>query len=104
MSAKCAAQELPDTAIIRVFPGAVKTRLVDEVLQANTEASTVFRAIRERGELAEPQHVAEFIVSILVDAPDDLVRKNDAWDYNCETDREQIAGLRKPVPPDATEK
>ena len=90
MSARCAAQELAETLSIRVFPGAVNTRVVDAVLASDSETAKAFEAIRARGELAEPADVAKFLVGLLIDASDDLLRSREAWDYNNAADRAAI--------------
>ena len=74
MAAKCASQELLTTDSIRVFPGAVSTRLVNKVMESNTETAKTFAAMLERAEFAEPNEVARFISSLLLDAPDDLLQ------------------------------
>lgn len=94
MAAKCASQELSGTDTIRVFPGAVKTRLVDSVMSSNTETAKSFAGMLERGEFAEPPEVAEFITSLLVDATKDLLRASESWDYNSQADRERVSRLQ----------
>lgn len=91
MAAMCAAQELDQTDTIRVFPGAVNTRVVDSVLASDTESAKAFAGMQKRGELAEPDEVASFIVKLLVDAPDDLIRSQPAWDYNAPDDRASLS-------------
>lgn len=90
MAARCAAQELPDTRVIRVFPGAVNTRIVDEVLASNTETAATFATMLEKGEFAEPNEVAPFIVNLLTHATDEFLLSQDAFDYNNEADRTNV--------------
>ena len=92
MAARCAAQELADTASIRVFPGAVNTQIVDAVLKSNTETAKTFATMLEKGEFAEPEDAAAFIVALLVDASDDLIGSREAWDYNNAMDRAAVSG------------
>lgn len=87
MAARCAAQELPETRTIRAFPGAVNTQIVDSVLASDTETATTFARMLEKGEFAEPHDVAEFLVALLVDASDELLASQDAFDYNNPVDR-----------------
>lgn len=94
MAAKCADQELRRTDAIRIFPGAVNTRIVDAVLASDTETAKTFQAMKERGELAKPDDVAAFIVSVLVDAHDNLIRSRPSWDFNTAEDHDLIRGLR----------
>ena len=82
MAARCAAQEADPTLTIRVFPGAVKTRVVDAVLATNTKTAEIFGAMLEQDQIASPEAVAAFIVPLLVDLSDDQIRLTDAWDYN----------------------
>jgi benzil reductase ((S)-benzoin forming) len=90
MAARCAAQELGETDTIRVFPGAVNTRIVDAVLASETETATTFAGMLERGEFAEPNETAAFLVAILVDASDELIRSREAWDYHSPEDRAAV--------------
>lgn len=82
MAARCAAQELGHTTVVRVFPGAVHTGVVDTVIASETQASAVFSAIKSAGKVARPEDVAEFIVALLADVTDKLVQSTEAWDYN----------------------
>lgn len=82
MAARCATEELSRTNTIRVFPGAVNTQIIDAVLASDTESATVYAGMKERGEVAEPADVAAFMVSLLVDASDELIRSQAGWDYN----------------------
>ena len=95
MAAKCAAQELPDTETMRIFPGAVNTRIVDTVLASKTETAKAFSGMLERGEFAEPHEIATFITSLLIDATTDLLRTHESWDYNCPAHRETVCRLQQ---------
>ncbi|MDA8743275.1 SDR family oxidoreductase [Rubripirellula amarantea] len=87
MSARCAAQELSETRTIRAYPGAVNTQIVEAVLASDTETAATFSSMLERGEFAEPEEVARFLVALLVDVPDELLCSRDAFDYNNSADR-----------------
>ncbi|MBT4100167.1 MAG: SDR family NAD(P)-dependent oxidoreductase [Gemmatimonadetes bacterium] len=91
MAARSAAEELPETDTMRVFPGAVNTRILDAVLASETETAKVYAAIRDRGELAEPEDAAAYIVALLADASDELIRSQQTWDYNNPDDRQLLA-------------
>lgn len=95
MAARCASQELSSTRTIRVYPGAVNTQIVDTVLRSKTETATAFAAMIERGEFAEPNDVAKFLVALLVDATDELLGSQDAFDYNSSADRKNVENLRR---------
>ncbi|QDU86859.1 Benzil reductase ((S)-benzoin forming) [Pirellulimonas nuda] len=101
MAARCAREELARTRSFRVFPGAVNTQIVATVLASQTETAAAFAGIIERGELAEPDEAAGFIVWLLLDAPDDLLSSRDAFDYNNPADRGLSSQPHPPGKPDA---
>lgn len=82
MAARCASQELATTRMIRVFPGAVQTGVVDAVIASDAKASQVYAAMKADGKVALPNDVAEFIAAILIDSTDQLLESVPAWDYN----------------------
>lgn len=90
MSARAAAQELTDTKVIRAFPGAVSTRIVDEVLKSDTPTCQTFAAMVEAGKCATATDAAKFLTAILVDVPDDDLGSRDVWDYHAPDVRRQI--------------
>ena len=91
MAARAAADEAQGTAVIRVFPGAVDTRIVDEVLESSSPSADVYAAIRDKGELADPTDTARFIAGLLVDASDELLSSQETWDYNDPEDRSAVS-------------
>ncbi|ELP33464.1 Short-chain dehydrogenase/reductase SDR [Rhodopirellula baltica SWK14] len=95
MAARCAAQELPGTHTIRAYPGAVNTRIVDAVLASDTQTASTFASMREKGEFAEPEDVARFLVALLVDATDELIGSRDVFDYNNPGDRADVFQLTR---------
>lgn len=95
MAARCASQELSSTLAIRVFPGAVKTRIVDTVLRSGTETAAAFAAMIENGEFAEPSDVAKFLVALLVDATDEFLDSQDSFDYNNSADRKHVENFNR---------
>jgi len=82
MAARCASQELEDTTVVRVLPGAVQTRVVDTIRASGTKTGELFEEMLKSGKVAQPAAVASFIVSLLVDASDETLRSIEAWDYN----------------------
>lgn len=91
MATRCAAKELASTRIIRAYPGAVNTRIVEAVLRSQTETAATFAAMLEKGEIAEADQVAEFLVTLLVDASDKLLASQESFDFRNSTDRENVA-------------
>ncbi|NND04288.1 MAG: SDR family NAD(P)-dependent oxidoreductase [Acidimicrobiia bacterium] len=87
MAARAAAVEAEATEVIRVFPGAVDTRIVDEVLTSDSPSAPVYAAMRDKGELADPADTARFVAALLVDASDELLATRETWDYNDPEDR-----------------
>ena len=79
--------------VIRAFPGAVQTPVLDVVLDSAGPAALDYRAMLERGEVAQPADTARF-VSDLLEAPEALVASRDSWDYNSAEDRAALAGFR----------
>lgn len=95
MAARCASQELLPTRTIRAYPGAVRTQIVEAVLRSETETAATFAAMLKKGELAEPSDVAKFLVALLVDATDELLDSQDAFDYNEPIDRKNVESLKR---------
>lgn len=92
MAARCAALEFKTANVIRVFPGAVRTQVVDAVLASNSKAGEAFQEILNRGELAEPEEVADFIARILRDVDDATLQSKESWDFRVPADR-RLVGL-----------
>lgn len=87
MAARTAAAELADTEVIRVFPGAVNTQVLQAVLDSNTPSAAVYGEMVARGEVAQPADAAAFMTTLLVDVPDAELRTREVWDYNNPQDR-----------------
>jgi len=81
MAARAAAEELPDAHVIRVFPGAVRTQLVDSVLATPNDSPTykTFKSLEDAGEIAEPKVVGEYVAGILLDVSDEQLAARDCW-------------------------
>lgn len=82
MAYRCAAQELGDTKAIRVYPGAVRTRIVEMVMASKTKTAEAFGEMLKRDEFAEPEEVAKFLVRLLIDTSDEELDSQECWDYN----------------------
>lgn len=67
MAFRAAREELPGTAVARVYPGAVATPLLDRVLDADRsiEATAVYHELNERGRVSTPAEIATAVVDLL---------------------------------------
>lgn len=90
MAARAAASELHGVTVIRLFPGGVRTALVEAVLASPDPSPAVetFRTAAERGELSSPDPVGEFISSVLLDATDEHLAERPTWDFTKAADRD----------------
>lgn len=84
MAARAAAEEMTESSVIRVFPGAVNTPLVEAVLTDQTHSPTrqLFRELKANGQLTEPSEVGHFIADILVNKTDEQLNERLTWDIN----------------------
>lgn len=89
MAARAAAEELPDSTVIRVFPGAVNTPLVKTLLATDKKSPTVdlFNTLSSTGEIVEPEVVGEFIANILVRASAEQLVEREYWDFTNSKDQ-----------------
>ena len=83
MSARAAAAELQYAKVIRIFPGAVRTALVETVLSAKEKSPTsqVFKALDADGSMVEPVVAGKFIADIVLDATDEQLNVREFWDF-----------------------
>lgn len=67
MAFRAAAEELPDVAVARVYPGAVATPLLDRVLDADRsiEATAVYHELKDRGRVSTADEIAAAVVDLL---------------------------------------
>ena len=67
MAFRAARDELPDTAVARVYPGAVATPLLDRVLDADRsiEATAVYHELNDRGRVSTPAEIASALADLL---------------------------------------
>lgn len=84
MAARAAAEELIDSIVIRVFPGAVDTPLVASVLASTNTSPTVdtFRKLEANGEMTSPSIVGDFLANILTRATKIDLHSRSVWDIN----------------------
>lgn len=80
MAFRAAADELPDLAIARVYPGAVSTPLLDRVLGASRdiEATHAFHELNDTGRVSTPDEIAEQLLPILDLRPAEI-QATDTW-------------------------
>ena len=79
MSARSAASELADTRVVRVFPGAVDTPLLQTIINSDAPAADAYRSIRDAGQVSNPMDVGHQIVDILLDAHDRELDATESW-------------------------
>jgi len=89
MAARAAANEANGFRVVRVFPGAVKTPLVNNVLNSTQSSPTVemFKKMNSSGEIADPELVGEFVANILLSATDSQLDEREYWDINSSQDQ-----------------
>ncbi len=89
MAARSAAAELTSSTVIRIFPGGVKTPLVQSVLDSDHDSSVVktFKALEQDGKLSSADTVGSYIVSLLVDASEKQLSSKESWDITNPDDR-----------------
>lgn len=84
MAARAADEELEDVQVIRVFPGGVRTPLVQAILDSPTPSPTRedFRELDASGQLSEPDVIGTYIAGIALDATMEQLAAREFWDYN----------------------
>jgi len=83
MAARSAAEELQGVRVVRIFPGAVRTALVESVLNANDKSPTseIFKALNVAGTIVDPTETGKFIADILLWASDEQLDAREFWDF-----------------------
>ena len=83
MAARSAAEELKHVQVIRAFPGAVRTPLVDAVLNSPADSPTrrTFRTLQAKGKLYPPDEIGEWIAQLLLDMSDEELAARPIWQY-----------------------
>ena len=79
MSARSARQEFPNARVLRVFPGAVDTQLLDLVLGSRTEAAETYLRLQAEGKVSSPELVGQEIADLLLDTPDAVLESEEVW-------------------------
>lgn len=81
MSARAAREELSDTTLIRVFPGAVESPLLRTALDGPDDVPAVefYRSIADDGQVSDPREVGVQIAEILIDVPLAELRAKEIW-------------------------
>lgn len=89
MAARSAATEIPKSAVIRIFPGAVRTPLVETMLTSQQSSPTfdLFKALESEGSISEPDIIGEFIANVMINATDQQLKEREIWDFNNPHDR-----------------
>lgn len=89
MAARSAAAELTRSTVVRVYPGAVRTPLVEAVLSSSTQSPTVklFRELEASGKITSATEIGNFIANILSNATLEALAQREVWDYNNPHDR-----------------
>ena len=84
MAARSAADEIEDSRVIRVFPGAVCTPLVERVINSEQRSATVdmFNKMNSAGQITEPKIIGEFIANILLNATNSQLDEREYWDFH----------------------
>lgn len=83
MAARSAAEELENVKVIRAFPGAVRTPLVDAVLNSPDDSPTrrTFRGLQAQGKLTPPDEIGGWIAQLLLDTSDEELAARPTWQY-----------------------
>ncbi len=89
MAARAAAEELKGSTVIRVFPGAVRTPLVEAVLHSTHACPTAdaFRTMDSEGRVSEAGDIGQYLSNILLDSSDSQLAAREYWDYGRPEDR-----------------
>ncbi len=89
MAARAAAEEIPDANVIRVYPGAVRTALVDTLLASGQRSPThdMFSEMDSNGTIVDPAIIGDFIADILLNATMQQLEAREIWDFNNPDDR-----------------
>ncbi|MDB4223683.1 SDR family NAD(P)-dependent oxidoreductase [Granulosicoccus sp.] len=88
MAAKAAATEISHARVVRVFPGGVRTPLVEGVLNSESLSATAlaFRKLDQEGGISEPSTIGRYIANILVQATNDQLDAREFWDFSNSAD------------------
>jgi len=89
MAARSAAAEIKEATTIRVFPGAVRTPLIQTILTTNHTSPVVemFRDLDATDNFSDAQSIGEFIANILTSVTDEQLSAREFWDFNSPDDQ-----------------
>lgn len=89
MAARAAAAELKGVDVIRIFPGGVRTPLVDAVLGGPDDLPAVrtFKALETQGKIVEAHVIGRYIAAVLLDATSAQLAKRETWTFGNPEDR-----------------
>ena len=83
MAARACAEELDGVRAIRVFPGAVRTPLVEAMLNSPTDspARQLFCQLDTQGHIADVSEIGEWIADLLVETSDAELDARETWNF-----------------------
>ena len=83
MAARACAEELDVVRTIRAFPGAVRTPLVEAMLNSSTDspARQLFRQLETQGHIADVTKVGNWIGDLLVNTSDAELDARETWHF-----------------------
>jgi len=89
MAAKAAQEEIDNATIIRVFPGGVRTPLVEAVLQSTSGLPTAvaFQALEAAGKINDADTIGQYLSDILLLATAEQLEQREFWDFSNPADR-----------------
>lgn len=89
MAARSAAAELKRSTVIRLFPGGVRTPLIEAVLKSTNQSEVVdtFRKLDRDGKLWKTEVVGEYAAQLLVDASASQLASREYWELDNQNDR-----------------
>lgn len=84
LAARAATEELREAQVVRIFPGGVRTQIVQAVLESPNPSptKTLFTELVDAGTFAEPNAVGDYIARIALDATSEQLAEREFWDFN----------------------
>ena len=84
MAARAASQELDGVDVVRIFPGGVRTPLVEAVLAApeTSAAANAFRGFDAAGDIVEPEDIGAYIARVALDVSTAELAGREFWDFS----------------------
>lgn len=89
MAIRCAQAELKTSNVIRLFPGGVRTPLVETVLRSTDQSEVVdtFKKLDIESKLLTPETVGSYIANLLVDASVEQLASRSYWELENPNDQ-----------------